>query len=132
MQYDPDTMLWNWVELGVQAPFFLLEIESHTEDCDYVSHKMTSNINVLRDHGRTSDGGRLKRVFLLSPGYVNGTDGFQLDSLESVYSSQNNSMNTLFNLSDGRTFYFSLGEDRLDEAQYTVEIFGGASNKGRR
>jgi hypothetical protein len=47
---------------------------------------MTSNINVLRDHAGTSDAGVLKRVFLLSPGDVNGSDAFQLDALDSVFS----------------------------------------------
>ena len=86
VQYDPNVSLWNWVELGVDAPFFMLEIASQTEDGDFVTHRMTSNINVLRDHAGTSDAGVLKRVFLLSPGDVNGSDAFQLDALDSVCS----------------------------------------------
>ena len=101
----------------------MLEIASQTEDGDFVTHRMTSNINVLRDHAGTSDAGVLKRVFLLSPGDVNGSDAFQLDALDSVCSSPNNSINMLFKLTDGRTLHFSLGEDQLDEAHYTVQVF---------
>jgi hypothetical protein len=50
IQYDPNVSLWNWVELGVDAPFFMLEIASETEDGDFVTHIMTSSINVLRAH----------------------------------------------------------------------------------
>ena len=123
VQYDPNVSLWNWVELGVDAPFFLLEITSETEDGDFVTHRMTSNINVLREHVGTSDAGVLKRVFLLSPGYVNGSDAFQLDALDSIYSPPNTSMNMLLKLTDGRTLHFSLGKDRFDDSYYSVEIF---------
>ena len=123
VQYDPNVSLWNWIELGVDAPFFMLEIASQTEDGDFVTHRMTSNINVLRDHAGTSDAGVLKRVFLLSPGDVNGSDAFQLDALDSVCSSPNNAINMLFKLTDGRTLHFSLGEDQLDESHYTVQVF---------
>ena len=123
VQYDPNVSLWNWVELGVDAPFFMLEIASQTVDGDFFTHRMTSNINVLRDHVDTSDAGVLKRVFLLSPGDVNGSDAFQLDALDSVCLSPNNSINMLFKLTDGRTLHFSLGEDRLDESHYTVLVF---------
>lgn len=123
IQYDPNVSLWNWVELGVDAPFFMLEIAFETEDDDFVTHIMTSNINVLRAHTGTSEGGVLKRVFLLSPGYVNGSDSFQLDALESVFLSSKNPMNMLFNLTDGRTLHFSLGDELLDESQYTDQVF---------
>lgn len=123
IQYDPNVSLWNWVELGVDAPFFMLEIASETEDGDFVTHIMTSSINVLRAHTGTSEAGVLKRVFLLSPGYVNGSDSFQLDALESVCSSSKNPMNMLFNLTDGRSLHFSLGDERFDESQYTDQVF---------
>jgi hypothetical protein len=123
VQYDPNVSLWNWVELGVDAPFFMLEIASQTEDGDFVTHRMTSNINVLRDHVGISGAGVLKRVFLLSPGDVNGSDFFQLDALDSVCSLPNNSVSMLFKLTDGRTLHFSLGEDQLDESHYTVQVF---------
>lgn len=123
VQYDPNVSLWNWVEFAVDAPFFMLEIASQTEDGDFVTHRMTSNINVLRDHVGTSDVGVLKRVFLLSPGDVNGSDSFQLDDLDSVSSSPSNPMKMLFKLTDGRALHFSLGGDRLDESHYTVQIF---------
>lgn len=123
VQYDPNVSLWKWIEFGVDAPFFMLEIVSQTEDGDFVTHRMTSSLNVLRDHVSTSDAGVLKRVFLLSPGYVNGSDAFQIDVLDSVCSSPSNPMKMLFKLIDGRTLYFSLGEDPLDESHYTVQVF---------
>lgn len=82
VQYAPNVSLWNWVELGVNAPFFMLEIASETEEGDFLAHIMTSNTNVLRAHSGTSEAGVLKRVFLLSPDYVNGSDSSQLDALK--------------------------------------------------
>lgn len=84
---------------------------------------MTSSTNVLRNQALSPTDGHLKRVFLLSPGYINGSDAFQLDALDSVYSSPDNLMNMLFRLTDGRTLYFSVEENRLDESQYTVNVF---------
>ncbi|TYC60264.1 hypothetical protein ETQ85_07145 [Zoogloea oleivorans] len=123
IQYDPNVRLWKWIEFGVDAPFFMLEIVSQTEDGDFVTHRMTSSLNVLRDHVSTSDAGVLKRVFLLSPGYVNGSDAFELDVLDSVCSSPSNPMKMLFKLTDGRTLHFSLGEEPFNESDYTVQVF---------
>ena len=122
-QCDPKVRLWKWVEFGVDTPFFMLEIVSQAADGDFVTHRMTSSLSVLRDHVRTSDAGVLKRVFLLSPGYVNGSDAFQLDALDSVCSSPSNPTQMLFKLTDGRTLHFSLGEDPLDESRYAAQVF---------
>ena len=123
IQHDPNFSLWNWVELAVDAPFFMLEIESKAEEGDFVTRRMTSNINILRGYAAPSDSDVLKRVFLLSPGFVNGSDAFQLDAVDSVCLSQKNSMNMLFRLTDGRTLHFSLGGDTLDDSHYTDVIF---------
>jgi len=123
LQNDSNIILWNWVELAVDVPFFMLEIESKAEEGDFVTRRMTSNINVLRGYATPSDSDVLKRVFLLSPGFVNGSDTFQLDAVESVCLSPKNSINMLFRLTDGRTLHFSLGEDRLDDSHYTEVIF---------
>lgn len=123
IQNDSNIILWNWVELAVDAPFFMLEIESKAEEGDFVTRRMTSNINVLRGYAAPSDLDILKRVFLLSPGYVNGSDTFQLDAVDSICLLPKNSINMLFRLTDGRTLHFSLGEDRLDDSDYTDVIF---------
>ena len=123
IQNDSNIILWNWVELAVDAPFFMLEIESKAEEGDFVTRRMTSNINVLRGYAAPSDLDILKRVFLLSPGYVNGSDTFQLDAVDSICLLPKNSINMLFRLTDGRTLHFSLGEDRLDDSHYTEVIF---------
>lgn len=123
MLYDSNISHWNWVELAVDAPFFMLEIASKTEDDDFITYRMTSNVNVLRGHAVPSETDVLKRVFLISPGYVNGTDSFQMDALDSVCLSPNKSMNMLFKLTDGRTLHFSLRKDRLDDSHYTDFIY---------
>ncbi len=129
MNFDPKINLWDWVDLGVDAPFFMLEIALSAELGDFITHRLTSNINVLRDHVSTSDAGVLRRVFLLSPGYVNGSDAFQLDVLDSVFTSASNQMKMLFKLTDGRTFHFCCGEDRLNESDYTVHVYKRAPDK---
>lgn len=123
IQCDPNISVWNWVELAVDAPFFMLEIASKTEDDDFITYRMTSNISVLRGHAAPSETDVLRRVFLISPGYVNGSDSFQMDALDSVCLSPKKSMNMLFKLTDGRTLYFSLRKDRLDDSHYTDLIF---------
>lgn len=122
MNFDPQINLWDWVDLGVDAPFFMLEIVLSAELGDFTTHRLTSNINVLRDHVSGSDTGVLRRVFLLSPGYVNGSDAFQFDILDSVFTSVSDQMKMLFKLTDGRTFHFG-GEDRLNESEYTVQVY---------
>jgi len=123
IQVDPNVILWSWVGLGIVAPFFMMEIASLGKDGEFIFHRMTSSANVLRNQVLSTTDGYLKRVFLLSPGNINGSDAFQLDALDSVFSSPNNLMNMLFRLTDGRTLYSSLEGNRLDESQYTVNVF---------
>lgn len=123
MNFNPKVNLWDWVDLGVDAPFFMLEIVLSAELGDFITHRLTSNINVLRDHVRASDAGVLRRVFLMSPGYVNGSDAFQIDVLDSVFTSASNQMKMLFKLTDGRTLHFSCEEDSLNESEYTVQVY---------
>jgi len=123
IHYDRNITLWNWIELGVVAPFFLLEIAVRSEDLDFVVHRMTFDINVLRKHAHTTEAGVLKRVFLLSPGHVNGSDSFQIHALDSVCTSPHDPMNMLFKLSGGGRLYHSPTEHRLDESRYSVEVF---------
>ncbi len=45
LQNESNIILWNWVELAVDAPFFMLELESKAEEGAFVTRRMTSNIN---------------------------------------------------------------------------------------
>lgn len=121
--YNPDISYWNWVELAVDAPFFMLEIASKIEDDDFITYRMTASLKVLRGHTAPSETEVLKRVFLISPGYVNGSDSFQMHALDSVRLSPSRSPNMLFKLTDGRTLHFSLLKDRLDDSQYTDLVY---------
>lgn len=123
LQYDPDFKLWDWVELGVNAPVFMLEIATKTDDGNVITHIMTSSIDVLRRHVKAPDMGLLKRVFLLSPGYVNGSNSFQLDVLEQVLTAPDQPLDMLFKLMSGKTLQFSLTDRNLDESDFTVEVF---------
>lgn len=126
-QYDPDFELWDWVELGVNAPVFMLEITTETDDGNVTTHRMTSSIEVLRRHVQASGADLLKRVFLLSPGYVNGSNSFQLDVLEQVLTAPNHQLGVLFKLASGKTLQFSLTDRNIDESDFTVEVYANVA-----
>jgi len=111
---------WHWVELGLNLPYYLLELVVDTDGVPMVKHITTANLEVVTEASKhVSEHTRLRSVSLLSPGYVNGSDGYQLDRIAEIWSpNPTDRSRLLFVLADSRTLRF-----RLDEEGGTEEDF---------
>lgn len=108
--------LWHWVELGLAIPYFLLEVLTETEDGPLTRHIVSADVGmVLHTANTPNENVRLLSASLLSPAYVNGTDGYALSRLSELWSADEDGlMDLLFVLDDGRTQRFTLQDPPAD------------------
>lgn len=101
----PGQRLWHWVELAYYAPFFIIEVVVDTEDGAFVRPIVTADIRMVANLSVPGyPHARLHQVFLLSPGYLNGSEEFHLARLAEIWSSSDEHFgDLLFVLYDGRT-----------------------------
>jgi hypothetical protein len=101
--------LWHWVELGLNSPYFLLEVLTETEEGPLVRHVFTADVRmVLHTTNTPNENVRLLSASVLSPGSVNGTDGYTLSRLSELWSADEDSfLDLLFVLEDGSAQRFT-------------------------
>ena len=111
---------WHWVELGLNLPYYLMELLVDADGVPMVKHITTASLEVVTEASKHMTGHtRLRSVSLLSPGYVNGSDGYQLDRIAEIWSpNPTDRSRLLFVLADSRSLRF-----RLDEEGGTEEDF---------
>lgn len=106
-------VVWTATELGLQQIWFLAHLEEvDTEDGDgYASNRtmLLSDFQSIEHFLQSSHDGkvRLKSVHILTPGHVNGSDGWQMDRLRAVWQ----------------------GREMLDEHPIPTDIFETVSGK---
>lgn len=78
---------WSWVELGLKLPYYFVTV-LFTDDGDVKleRHLILSDLRVLQELVANPPAHlHLQRVDLLSPGYMNGSSGYQLAQLSEVW-----------------------------------------------
>lgn len=104
---------WTWMELSISMPIFLAAIECRGDEDEGWSVVrnlwFTSVSQVIDAASQTEAGARLIGVELLSPGYVNNTGAFKLDSLHHVWRHTEERNSFLYVLKDGRNLSYSPG-----------------------
>lgn len=119
-----DESYWNWAELAIQEPYFLIKISQDITDTSVGSHLITSDVRFLVDlRKRGIQNSRIDVVTLLIPSYLNGSDSYTAQRLLQIWSSKDGDEN-LFVLDDGRTVRHSRsGEDQAaDQLKLVFEI----------
>lgn len=86
-----ETLVWSAAELGVQQSWFLAQLEEsdaqkgdgHASIRTIFLFDFTSVEHFL--HSNQDDRIRLKSVHIVTPGHVNGSNGWQMDQLRAVW-----------------------------------------------
>lgn len=117
-----DESYWNWAELAIQEPYFLIKVSQDLTDTSVGSHLITSDVRFLVDLKTNKvENRRIDVVTLLIPSYLNGTDSYTAQRLLQIWSSLDGN-DHLFVLADGHTVRHSMsGED--EEADRMKLIF---------
>lgn len=112
---------WSWVELAISIPIFLATLvscewkEDETESIASRHIWLTHVDQVISLAQDIRASVRLVRLDLLSPAYMNGTDGFRLDQLHQIWRSPDSKLSMLVVLMDGRKLSFNTGKASLEE-----------------
>lgn len=110
---------WHWAELGIHAPYYLLDVEVETEDGPFIRHIITAEMKTVLHTFRTDDKRmKLRNVGLLSPRYLNGSETYQLKSLSQIWSADKaGHLDLLFVHADGTRIRFCLSGDTGDDTR---------------
>lgn len=126
LELSPDgERVWHWVTLGMQIPYFLTEYQINTENGPFVRQVIFSDLELVKSLQQAEDGAvQLRSVSLLSPGYLNGSDGYEMERLDEVRSMPDDPGDFLFVLKSGRTLRFNLtgSEGRAEEMILLLDL----------
>ncbi len=112
---------WRWVELGLQIPYFLLHVEVTSDEMQIARHFVFSELDeVLQSIEVQSNQVEVKELALMSPGYMNGSSGYRLDTIKEIWRDKETGRTFSFILSDGRKLAFDLSGD--DEQDREMEL----------
>lgn len=100
--------VWSAVTLPLNRPWFFVPYTSLTEDGPHTSSIMVDSTSQITELTcLIGDQFRLDDVLLVSPGWVNHTDGWKMEPLEAVWEGQDPIRGTkvqMFCLTDGRRY----------------------------
>lgn len=102
---------WLWMELGLCIPYFFVSAEvGSDEDGTFTRNFWFSNIDQVIEF-RAQGGSLIRhvRLFLFSPGYINGGEEYRLDPIKQVLRHVKSPGCLRFVLADGSTLQQDFG-----------------------
>lgn len=101
---------WRWIELPLRIPYFLLSVSVITEDGTvgrdlFFSHSR----DLLNAIAEMKDLIRDTKISLLSPGYMNGSDSWQMGKIKELWKCRD-SHEQMFVMNDGTKLYYPTDE----------------------
>lgn len=111
--------IWRYCEFQFQVPLFLVTVrDGHYE---LTRHFLFSDLtDVVQLAARQDDKYAIHDIRLLSPGYMNQSDGYELGSLKEIWRDKDVPVNYAFVLSDGSRYKFELVDQHGEEQ--TLEL----------
>lgn len=104
---------WYWLELPIQVPYFLLsfsmDIEGGALNRNFLFSRLDDVLGLLSEMGDSISNVKLS---LMSPGYMNGSDTYQLDCVQEIWKCESNQL--MFVLADGSKLYTSFDDDGVN------------------
>lgn len=112
---------WRAVELALSKTYFLATIQCSLPDGEFAEREIVYSFlrDVIAEFKVRTEKFRLKRLDLMSPGYINGLGRVALDPIEEIWGAQDNSAVT-YVLEDGRRLKEILCDDDVDDSELTL------------
>lgn len=109
---------WRWVEFSLQIPYFFLSLRISNKGCKNVRYLALSHLSDVLDIARQqSESFEIVNLGLLSPGYVNGGEHYQLGAVKEIWSVKGYEEPNLFVMATGERFYCSMDGEAVDELE---------------
>lgn len=115
---------WSWVELGLPIPYFLASQREVTPEGNLVREFLISRLaHLLSLANQCGPDRQLVGVGLLSPGYMNGTDQYQLGAVRAIWRSRSNPLKQRFEMTDGTQLLFDItGHPDADDMELVLAL----------
>ncbi|WLI13889.1 MULTISPECIES: hypothetical protein [Pseudomonas] len=126
---EPGHQGWHFVQQHLMSPWFhttIVRCEDGLEIHDVVFVDSLQALTSILE--LTEAGVQVRSVQLVSPGWLNGTGDWRMDTLLEVAQSQDGT-SLRYTLHDGRHFYFPEAQPDASE-KYSVLVFPTRENDG--
>lgn len=118
----PGQRSWQWVELSLQIPFFLLSVKLETEEGsirrEFLFSQIKDALGLISASRNIMDG---LEIGLLSPGYMNGSNTYQLGRIKEVWK-RRNGHEQLFVMADESRFHFPPNVDDMQDRELELVL----------
>lgn len=113
---------WRWIELVIHIPLFLVSGFVETKDGEFARDWIFGQFGDVLNLMVTS-GGTLSNIEigLLSPGYMNGSNSYQLGKIKEIWQHPNGP-SKLFVLADGTKLRYSSNENSKNEQELELVL----------
>lgn len=109
---------WRWIELSMQAPYFLIAISQESEGITYTKHLICAVIDeVIAFNDGDSIESTLESVSVLCPGYMTDSSVYRTEEIAEVWMKKGRPREQVFITKDGRKLRFSLYCDPAPDAE---------------
>lgn len=113
---------WHWLELPLQIPYFFISINVENEECTFRRHFLFSQLrDALSLIGASRDVFKNLEIGLLSPGYMNGSNSYQLGQVKEIWECRGG-YEQMFLMSDGAKFHFPPNEDGKKDQEMELVV----------
>lgn len=115
---------WGWVELGLSIPYFLASQLAVTSEGEVVRDFLITHLDqLLLLATQDTPECQLLGVGLLSPGYMNGTEQYQLGAVKTIWRSRSNKLKQRYDMQDGTELVFDITNDQDSDDMDVVLAF---------
>lgn len=103
---------WRWVELGLQIPYFLVLLRKAVgHDAEIRQQMMLSHLDDVLELASLHDNTlQVSEIWLLSPGYINGTDSYHLGKIMEIWRGKACRRRHMYVMEDGARVNIEIGE----------------------
>ena len=123
-RFAPGERSWSWIELGLSIPYFLASQLAVTSEGEVVRDFLIARLDQLLSLAAQDTPERqLLGVGLLSPGYMNGTEQYQLGAVKTIWRSRSNKLKQRFDMQDGTQLVFDITNDQQSDDMEVVLAF---------
>lgn len=121
----PGMKAWQWIELSVQKPYFLVALLYEDPDFSYVRHLVCASLDdVLRLDRLNAPNIKIQSICAMCPGYMSQSDTYQMEEIIKVWTTPSSPLEELYLTADGRRLHFCLAGDPTseDEMECVLDI----------
>lgn len=110
--YNNGGRSWRWVELGLQIPYFLAFLRKVVgHDAEIRQQVMLSHLDDVLELASLHDNTlQVTEIWLLSPGYMNGTDTYRLGKIKEIWQGKACRGRHMYVMEDGARLNFEIGD----------------------